>query len=182
MVKSAWRRLSKLFLFLFKGGNYVYSKYNTDEARRIGVKVGENCRFISTSATTFSTEPWLIEIGNHVSMTNPLFITHDGGVWVFRNQYPEIELFGKIKIGNNVFIGSEALILLNTEIGDNSIIAARAVVKGVFEPNSVLAGVPARRICSVDEYFEKNKDRFSWNARHLPSEQKRSIICEKLGV
>ncbi len=182
MVKRAWRKLNKLFLYIFKGSNYVCGQYNTAEARRIGVKVGENCRFISTGAATFSTEPWLIEIGDHVSMTNPLFITHDGGIWVFRNQYPEIELFGKIKIGNNVFIGSEALILLNTEIGDNSIIAARAVVKGSFEPNSVLAGVPARRICSVDEYFEKNKDRFLWNARNLPSGKKRSIICEKLNT
>jgi acetyltransferase-like isoleucine patch superfamily enzyme len=182
MIKRAWRKLNKLFLYIFKGINYVYGQYNTAEARRIGVKVGENCRFISTVAATFSTEPWLIEIGDHVSMTNPLFITHDGGIWVFRNQYPEIELFGKIKIGNNVFIGSEALILLNTEIGDNSIIAARAVVKGTFEPNSVLAGVPARRICSVDEYFEKNKDRFLWNARNLPSGKKRSIICEKLDI
>ena len=182
MITRAWKMLSKLFYYTFKGAGYIHSEYNTAEAREIGVKVGENCRFMSTRAMTFSTEPWLIEIGNHVSMTNPLFITHDGGVWVFRDQYPDIELFGKIKVGNNVFIGAEALILLDTEIGDNSIIAARAVVKGRFEPNSVLAGVPARRICSVDEYFEKNKKRFSWDARRLKNSEKRNIINEQLGV
>lgn len=182
MLGNLFRRLYKRWAYLTKGLNYVITKYNIEEARRIGVKVGERCRFYSTNPETFSTEPWLIEIGDHVSMTDPLFITHDGGVWVFRDQHPDIELFGRISIGNNVFIGSHATILFNTTIGDNCIIAAGALVKGRVEPNSVMAGVPARRICSIDEYYAKNQERFLYDIRGKSDEEKKAAICQKLGL
>ncbi len=138
----------------------IASTISINKARKMGVTVGEACRFFSLN---FSTEPFLIEIGNHVTITNNvIFSTHDGGVWVFREKYPEIDLFGKIKIGNNVFIGMGSNILLNTYIPDNCIIAAGSVVKGKFEPNSVIAGVPAKRICSIEEYYEKNKLNFTY--------------------
>lgn len=138
--------------------------YNIEYAKNLGVRVGKNCRFFSTS---FSTEPFLIEIGDHVTITDGVqFITHDGGVWVFREQYPDIELFGRIKIGNNVFIGLNSIILPNTEIDDNCIIAAGSVVKGKFEANSIIAGVPAKKISSIDDYFERNKERFTYIRSH----------------
>lgn len=49
----------------------------------------------------------------------------------------------KIKIGNNVQIGSNAVILPGIEIGDNSIIGAGAVVTKNVPPNSNAFGVPA---------------------------------------
>jgi acetyltransferase-like isoleucine patch superfamily enzyme len=111
--------------------------------------------------STFSTEPYLITIGNHVSMTYPRFITHDGAVWVFRDEYRDIELFGPIVVGNNVFIGYGATILPGAVVGDNSIVAAGALVKGAFPAGVVIGGVPAKVICSTQEYFDKNKDRFT---------------------
>lgn len=173
------RRLTKLLLKLIKGSGYIYLHYNIKEARKLGVTVGDSCRFIETSPDSFSTEPYLIKIGNHVSMTSPRFITHDGGVWVFRNKYPTIDLFGKITIGDNVFIGLNAIILPDTEVGDSSIIAAGAVVKGKFEPNSVIAGVPARRISSVDDYFKKNENRFSY-IKNLSFEDKKSFLIKNI--
>ena len=35
------------------------------------------------------------------------FITHDGGIWCFREEIGHADIFGKIKIGNNVFIGEQ---------------------------------------------------------------------------
>jgi acetyltransferase-like isoleucine patch superfamily enzyme len=127
-------------------------------ARRMGVTVGEDCRFFSTN---FSTEPFLISIGNHVTITDGVkFVTHDGATWIFRKEHPGLNLFGRIQIGDNVFIGINSIILPNTKIGNNSVIAAGAIVKGCFENDSIIAGVPAKRIMSTNEYFEKNKDRF----------------------
>jgi acetyltransferase-like isoleucine patch superfamily enzyme len=154
------KRVLKYLISIIKGVNYIHNIYNIKEAEKIGVIVGRDCRFIGTHKHTFSTEPYLIKIGNHVSMTSPQFITHDGGVWIFRDIYPNIDLFGEIYIGNNVFIGQNAIILPNTYVGDNSIIAAGAVLKGKHEANSVLAGVPAKKICSIDDYFSKNEKRF----------------------
>lgn len=41
-------------------------------------------------------------------------------------------------------------------IGDNVIIGAGSVVTKNIPSDSVAAGVPARVICSLDEYYEKN--------------------------
>jgi acetyltransferase-like isoleucine patch superfamily enzyme len=49
-----------------------------------------------------------------------------------------------VKIGNNVWIGMNAIVLKGVTIGDNSIIAAGAVVTKDVPPNTVVAGNPAR--------------------------------------
>lgn len=54
-----------------------------------------------------------------------------------------------VTIGSNVFIGTGAIILKGTTIGDHSVVGAGAVVKGVFPARSVIAGNPARVIGSV---------------------------------
>lgn len=58
--------------------NYNSIKY----ARLIGVKVGDNCRLIGN--IKYGTEPYLIEIGNHVSITAGSFICHEGAHWVLK--------------------------------------------------------------------------------------------------
>lgn len=154
--------------------------YGVIWARREGVKVGTGCRFLGTHAGTFSTEPWLISIGNHVSITSVQFITHDGGVWVFRRQWPDIEHFGRIRIGNNVFIGYRAVLLPGTIIGQDSIIAAGAVVKGSFADGQVLGGVPARVLCSVADYLERNRSGFV-HVRSLHKSEKRAAVEKAIG-
>ena len=154
--------------FLIHDTDHIACNYNIRKARKMGVKTGNNCRFYSTN---FSTEPYLIEIGDHVTITNGVqFITHDGGVWVFREKYSDIDLFGAIKIGNNVFIGLNSIILPNTTISDNCIVAAGSVVKGYFDKNSIIAGIPAKKISTIAEYFEKNKDRFTY-IRSFPNKK-----------
>ena len=51
-----------------------------------------------------------------------------------------------VRIGNNCWIGANVTILDGVEIGDNSIIAAGAVVNKNVEPNSIVGGVPAKLI------------------------------------
>lgn len=51
-----------------------------------------------------------------------------------------------IVIGKNCFIGCNSLILKGTQLGDNCVVGAGAVVSGVFEDNCVIAGNPARVI------------------------------------
>lgn len=51
-----------------------------------------------------------------------------------------------VHIGNNVFLGKNVVILAGTKLGDNTIVAANAVVRGNHPDNVVLAGVPAKII------------------------------------
>jgi acetyltransferase-like isoleucine patch superfamily enzyme len=130
-------------------------KYNgTEWARKIGVKIGNECQLIDV---TFSSEPFLVSIGNHVSATRVHFETHDGGVWVFRDKYPNWDIIGKIKVGNNVFIGHNATILPGVTIGDNIVIGACSVVNKDLESNAVYAGIPVRKIRDLESYLEKSR-------------------------
>ena len=125
-------------------------------ARYLGVSVGHSCRLISVSRSTFGSEPYLIQIGNHVTITGGVrFVTHDGGVWVFRQSSPNIDVFGSIVIGDNVFVGLNATLLHGTVVGDNVVIGAGSVVKGVLESNMVYAGVPAKPIMTLEEYRKR---------------------------
>ena len=66
-----------------------------------------------------------------------------------------VERVGCIEIMDNVFVGSGTRILYNTRIGSNVIIGSDSLVNKDIPDNSVYAGVPARYICSFDEYVEK---------------------------
>ena len=54
-----------------------------------------------------------------------------------------------VKIGNNVWIGSHATILAGVTIGDNSVVAAGAVVTKDVPPNVVVGGVPAKILKTI---------------------------------
>lgn len=60
-------------------------------------------------------------------------------------------------IGDNVFIGVASIIMPNTKISNNSIVAAGSVEKEIFEEDVVIGGNPAKVICNVDAYFSRNE-------------------------
>ena len=86
------------------------------------------------------------------------FITHEGGHWVLKGldeKYNTTFGFGRIIIHDNVYIGFRSIILRGVTIGENTIIGAGSLVNKSCEANSVYAGIPAKRICSLDEWKEK---------------------------
>jgi Hexapeptide repeat of succinyl-transferase len=122
-------------------------------ARSRGVTVGKDAILSGLTRGTFGSEPELITIGDHVGIGAGVgFVTHDGCVRVFEDEYPDIQVFGTITIGNNVVVGVNAVLLPGTSIGDDSVVGAGAVARGTFPPGSVIAGVPARVIGTRETY------------------------------
>lgn len=150
-----------------------------EEARRKGVKIGNNCRLFSAN---FGSEPYLITIGNHVTITAGVrFITHDGGIWVFReNKLPNADIVGTITIKDNCFIGVNAIILPGVEIGENCIIAAGSVVTKSIPPNSLAGGVPARVLKSIEEYYEGIKTKVL-QTKQMSVKEKEIFLKEYFG-
>ena len=68
--------------------------------------------------------------------------------------------YGRIRFGNNVFVGAKTIVLPNVDIGDNVIIGAGSLVTKSIPPNCVYAGVPAKKICDLDDYCKKNLNLF----------------------
>lgn len=144
--------------------------------KKTGANIGNNCSFIGYNIN-FGSEPYLVTIGNNVRVSfNVTFITHDGGVHVLRNELPNLTIYGPITIGNNCFIGANVTILPNVTIGDNCIIGAGSIVTKNVKNNSVVAGVPAKYICSIEEYKNKNRDKFSYLLNKSYEERKRILL------
>jgi acetyltransferase-like isoleucine patch superfamily enzyme len=121
--------------------------------RKKGYNVGKNCRI---GISSLGSEPYLVKIGNHCAIGPGVsFMTHESGCWVFRDEIPDLNIFGKIEVKDNCFIGSNSYILPNVTIGPNSVVGAGSVVTKDVLPNTVVAGVPAKIICSISEYKEK---------------------------
>ena len=119
----------------------------------MGVRVGEGCRIYGVPEEVFGSEPYLVRLGDHVSITSGVkFISHDGGVWVFRDRFPDLDVFGPITVGSNVFIGINAIIMPGVTIGDNVVIGSGSVVTRDIPANSVAAGVPARVLRALGDY------------------------------
>lgn len=57
-------------------------------------------------------------------------------------------------IGENVWIGSNATILPGVTVGDNSVVAAGAVVTKDVPQNTVVAGVPAKVVKEINNHLE----------------------------
>lgn len=149
--------------------------HDIQKLRQRGIHIGEDCEIYSSVG--FGSEPYLIEIGNHVRITHGCrFITHDGGVWVLRElkNKPSLDLFGPIKIGNNVHIGMDTVIMPGVTIGNNCIIGCGAVVTKDI-PSGEIWGVPARFIKMVEEYYQQHEKDFDFTKEYSVEEKKKFL-------
>ena len=154
IVEKIW------FLFQFF---IVYKGNLVNYLRHQGVRIGANCQLLN-KVDNYGSEPWLIEIGNHVTLTSGVFLlTHDASSRLFRKSLPSSSPFGNrfgaIRILDNCFVGVNSIILPGVTIGPNSIVGAGSVVVKDVLPNTVVAGVPASQKATLDEYIEKYKQK-----------------------
>lgn len=134
-----------------------------DYLRKQGMKIGEGTTIFAKPMFVLIdvTRPWMIEIGKNVQIASDVkMLTHDYAFSTVKAVYGDVTgSCGKIKIGDNCFIGMGAIILKDTIIGDNVIVGAGSVVcGGEFPSNCVIAGNPAKVICSLDEYRKKRNE------------------------
>lgn len=159
IVKRVFEKIKRSFI-LSRYNNFTIAEY----FRKQGAQIGEGCRIVPRE---LGTELYLVKIGNHVVINQDVKLhTHDGGTWVFREEIPDLRVFGPIIIEDNCLIGENAQILPNVTIGRNSIVAAGSVVIMDVPPNSIVMGVPARNFGSIEKYKEKCIQR--WKEQRPP--------------
>ena len=99
------------------------------------------------------THCFLIEIGNNVTLSiRVTLLAHDAST----KKCLGFTKIGKTRIGDNVFIGANATVLPGVCVGDNCVIGANSVVTKNVPENTVVTGNPARVVCSLSEFREKN--------------------------
>ena len=153
-------------------GNFLGKINPVKYASKIGVNFKDISNVHLYGRIAWGTEPWIIDIGENVHITDGCkFITHDGGTLLFRNRVPDLEITKPIKIGDNVYIGNNVLIMPGITIGNDVVIGAGAIVSRDIPDNSVAVGVPAKVIKTADEYFEKIQKE-SIHLGHLKGQEK----------
>ncbi len=147
--------------------------------RKKGVKIGKGVDI--GDKVNFGSEPYLIEIADNVRISsNVNLITHDGGLWTLRKMkiLENADYFGKIVIGKNVNIGMNVAIMPGVKIGENSIVGFGAIVTKNVPPNTVVAGVPAKKIETIQEYYMKKKNKCDFT-KNMNYKQKKEYLLRK---
>ena len=132
----------------------------------------------------FGTEPYLISIhDNVICAADVCFLNHDVSVFNVSNYLGmnrgDIDKVGSIELFDNCFIGAKTILMPNSSVGKNSIIAAGSIVTKHVPDNEVWGGVPAKFIMTTEEYAHKMKaksEQFSW----MPLDRKNSMTEQEL--
>lgn len=139
-------------LYKISGNNKeVISSY----FRRAGMKIGKGCNICSNIMTT---EPYLVEIGDQVTISGDVkLVTHDNSI--SKLNIGGKDIFGKIVIGDNCFIGQSSIIMYGVHLKKNTIVAAGSVVcNSLYEEKIIIGGNPAKKIGNWGEFAKKNKN------------------------
>lgn len=169
--------------------NSYSHKVFLDYLRANGARIGKNTRFISPHLC--SIDPGrldYIEIGDNCCFSVVSILAHDYSWYTLLESCNDMlpDSGGSVKIGNNCFIGYQALVLKGTTIGDNVIIGARSVVKGNIPSNTVWAGIPAKQICTIEEFYQKKvKQRLVdafYRRDHIRETKEREPSIKEMGM
>lgn len=148
--------------------NKLYKLYYTSSSKRYikylksgGVKVGDGTFVLDPKKIQIDiSRPELLEIGENVFLhRGTIILTHDWASWCFVNSHNDfLPSHGKVKIGNNVWLGENVTILKGVTIGNNVIIGLGSVVTKDIPSNSVAVGIPAKVVGSYEEYYKKRRE------------------------
>lgn len=148
-------------------GNSKTSDEFVAELKQGGVTIGEGTVFYAPNTCFVDKGKGIyISIGKNCKITRGVIVlAHDYSYSVLNDVYGMLpQSTAMTTIGDNVFIGMNAIILMGSRIGNNVIIGAGAVVSGVVEDESVYAGNPARKICTLEAFYAKRMEHFEESA------------------
>lgn len=166
------KHIIEKLVFRHKADSETYIRY----LRNLGMRIGEDTVFYAPRRVLIDeTRPFLIEIGNHVQIAQGVTILTHGYEWaVHKKMYGEVMgSAGKVTIKDNVFIGVNVTILKGVTIGKNVVIGAGTIVNKDIPDNSVVAGQPAKRLMSIEAFYQKRLEAQVSEAKELVREYRK---------
>jgi acetyltransferase-like isoleucine patch superfamily enzyme len=142
----------------------IYMKCYTKYLIKIGININGTPKYICQDVYFDGNDYSKISIGDNVTISREvMFLTHDYSLTTayaslgkkINRHEGEIYLSEKITIGDNCFIGARVSILPGSQIGNNVIVGACSVVKGIIPDDSIVIGNPCKIITSTTKWAEK---------------------------
>ena len=180
IIKIIAKAIDRLYLKMIKSLLHIdvkaYMKRIVKYYRKKGMDIPQMPRYIYNDTYFDPKDYSIIQIGEGCTISRKvMFLTHDYSMHTVYNDGKDFSLkedkkiserdkmdsllvLKPIYLGDNVFVGARASLLPGTHIGNNSIVAAGAVVKGEYPPGSIIVGNPAKNIANVPEWLDKKFD------------------------
>ena len=166
VISSLVNRLCGLGLELAAQlGARRYMRFKNWDLRRRGVKMGGVPLYVAPDAFIDSTDYGLISIGHNAVISAAVkILTHDYSVEkaayacgvIPGREFRRVE---PVSVGREAFVGMGAILMPGTSVGEFSIVGAGSVVTRDVPARTVVVGNPARVLCTVEEIWQKSKDR-----------------------
>lgn len=141
------KRLSEIMGTQIDNSSTIFIPFHTNFGRHI--KIGKNvfinhaCSFLDMGGITIEDD---VQIGPRVNL-----ITENHPVDPSKRKHLDLK---PVHIKRNVWIGAGVTILPGVTVGENSIVAAGAVVNKDVPANAIFGGVPAKMIKQLDTYLD----------------------------
>jgi maltose O-acetyltransferase len=158
-LKRRWGKLRAMGMHIGQGVNLPASTW-IDTSHCFLIRIGDWCGF-----------------GEHC-----IILAHDAQM----DEFLDAGLIAKVTIHESCHFGARTVILPGVEVGPRTIVGANSVVSKSLPPDTVCAGIPAKAICSLDEYLARHRERmagnrtFPWkeyNAASLTPERLKEILA-----
>lgn len=165
-MKILWKIVNKNCGFLNNLSGQLYMNIRVKALKKLGVKINGRPSYIDPSAYFDGEGYYMITLNDGcVISRNVTLLVHDYSITralkAIGKSKGLVKILDTIEIGENSFVGASVILLPGTHIGKNVIVGAGTVIKGKVEDSIVVAGNPARRLKSIEEYamkWMKNND------------------------
>lgn len=151
-MKRVIRKLKKIW-YTYTGNDEAFLELKIQQFKENGGVCGKNFKFYGDMPV----EPYFVTIGDDVTIAGDTkLLTHDNSV--IKCDLDATDYYGRISIGDSCFIGMHSILLPGVQLGDHTIVGAGSVVTKSFpNGNVVIAGNPAKPICTLEEFREKKR-------------------------
>lgn len=146
MLNKIWLYFKKLY------SQWVFKFWPAYRLKKSGAKIGKNVFFGDYVYVELENAKYLTIEDDVVLAAFTKIILHDSSL---NNVDGGDILYGQVILKKNCYVGANTTVLPGTIIGENTIVGAHSLVKGILKSNSVYAGVPVKFLYTVKEMKRK---------------------------